>query len=60
MCNLNPAELWQASNEASQSAEEARANGLTWWADFFAECHADFADMACDAERRLGIVREYH
>jgi hypothetical protein len=60
MTQLNPAELWQASNEAFQSAEEARANGLTWWANFFAECHADFADMACDAERRLGIVREYH
>jgi hypothetical protein len=60
MTQLNPAELWQASQEAFESAEDARAQGLTWWANFFAECHVDFADMACAAERRLGIVREYH
>lgn len=55
---MTPAEAWKASTEALAFAQECRAQRCHWWADLFAGLSDDFADQACDLERKLGIVRE--
>ena len=55
---MNTAELWKASDEAFVMARTARLGGDHDLADRMASMSDDFADQACDEERRLGIQRD--
>lgn len=55
---MTPAEAWKASDEAFVMARAARLGGMPDLAADLRAISDDFADQACDLERKMGIVRE--